>query len=172
MAYLLTLTGISLLCCIPMTHAVSLLFSTAITPSFLGFKDMWPQDCHKQGLPVYLFKVALKRFLGHWVGKGGGVGLSLLAKKDMVEGTWFLFSALKQTSLNLWIISASWETVPQADCGHKRQTHSEKTLDLSQQDMTEEGKRSQRGMVKPSWIPLYMKMVSANWSRSQMCFLR
>ena len=119
---------------------------------------MWPQDCHKQGLRVFVFEVALKGFLGG----GGGVGVSLLAKKDMVEGTWFLFSALKQTSLNLWIISASWETVPQADCAHKRQTHSEKTLDLSQQDMTEEGKRSQRGMVKPFLIPLYMKMVSVN----------
>ena len=53
---------------------------------------MWHQDCHKQGLPVYLFQVALNGFLG---GGGGGVGVSLLVKKDMVEETWFLFSALK-----------------------------------------------------------------------------
>lgn len=43
------------------------------------------------------------------------------------------------------------------DCGHRHQTQSEKTLDLSQQDMTEEGKMSQRDMVKPFLIPLYMK---------------
>ena len=54
----------------------------------------------------------------------------------MVAVTWFPFSESTLMFLNFLIISASEETVPPAGCDHKRQTHSDWTLDLFLLDMT------------------------------------